>query len=170
MTIIETKLDYEKEVFSLENFSKLLLKYEETINTKVFMPTPKDQNVSLGATKSIHFKKKFRNHNKTSHDHPRRNTMKYGNNQNDIKDNSTRKYHAKKKFDGKCNFCGIYGHLEIHCYKKKKEENGKGRGNLNNFKGKRNHKSAYVCGIYSKPHTLTNDWVVDSGCNDHMSF
>ena len=53
------------------------MKHEETINKKVLMTTPKDQNVDLGATKSTHLKKKFKNHNKNPHDHPRRNTKKY---------------------------------------------------------------------------------------------
>ena len=34
---------------------------------------------------------------------------------------------------------------------------------MNNFKGKKNKKGAYVC-------AFTNDWVVDSGCTNHMSF
>ena len=57
VTIMETRLDDEKEVFSLENLSRHLLKHEETLNNKVLI-SPKDNNVALGATKTP-FKKKF---------------------------------------------------------------------------------------------------------------
>jgi len=55
--VMETRLDDEKEVFSLKNLSRYLLKHEETLNNKVLISL-KDNNVALGATKTP-FKKKF---------------------------------------------------------------------------------------------------------------
>jgi len=66
MTVIETKLDDEKEVFSLENLSRFLLKHEETLNNKVLITTPKEPFVALGPMKP-HFKKKSHNQKKGSH-------------------------------------------------------------------------------------------------------
>ena len=64
VTMIEIKLDDEKEVFSLENLSWHHLKHEETLNHKVLISS-KDNNVALRATKTP-FKKKF-NHKKKSY-------------------------------------------------------------------------------------------------------
>jgi len=117
--VIETRLDDEEEVFSLDNLSILLLKYEETINKKMLISSPKDQNVALGLTMTTHFKKNFRYHRKTPHVHPRRNANKYGNKHHDHKGKSNKPHVPKEKFDRNCNFFGIYGHKENHCYKKR---------------------------------------------------
>jgi len=57
VTVMETRLDDENEVFSLETLSRHLLKHEKTLNNKVLISS-KDNNVALGATKTP-FKKKF---------------------------------------------------------------------------------------------------------------
>lgn len=64
MTVIETKLNDEEEVFSLKNLYRLLLKHEETLNKKALISSPKDNNVALGAIKTP-FKKKFNHHKKS---------------------------------------------------------------------------------------------------------
>lgn len=53
----------DEEVFSLENLLRLLLKHEETLNKKVLISSPKDNNVALGETKTP-FKKKFKHQKK----------------------------------------------------------------------------------------------------------
>jgi len=136
----------------------------------VLISSPKEQNVALGATKMTHFKKKFRNHKKSPHAHPKINVKKYENNHHDHKRKSKKPHVPKEKFNGNCNYCAIYGHKESHCFKKKRKENSKGKDNVNKFKRKKNKKGAYVCDFYSKSHNFTNDWVVNLGCTNHMSF
>lgn len=42
---------------------------------------------------------------------------------------------------------------------------------INNFKGKKkNNKSAFICGLYLRSHTLLNDWIINYGCMNHMCF
>lgn len=57
--IIKTRLDDEEEVFSFDNLSRLLLKHEETLNKKMLIFSPKDNNITLEATKTL-FKKMFK--------------------------------------------------------------------------------------------------------------
>ena len=77
----------------------------------------------------------------------------------------------KKTFDRNCNFYGIYGHKENHYFKKKRKDNDiYGHKENHCFKGKKNKKGAYVCALYSKSYTFSNDWVVDSSCTNHTSF
>jgi len=83
--VIETRLSDEEDFFSLENLCRLLLKYEDTINKKVLISSSKDQNVALGAINMNHFKKKFKNHKKNPHAHPRRTAKKDDNNHHDHK-------------------------------------------------------------------------------------
>jgi len=64
MTVIETRLDDEEEVFSFDNLFRLLLKHEKTLNKKMLILSPKDNNVALGATKTP-FKKRFKHQKKS---------------------------------------------------------------------------------------------------------
>lgn len=65
MIVIEIKLDDEKEVFSLESLSRLILKHEENFNKNMLIPSSKVQSMALGPMKT-HFKKNFKNHKKIS--------------------------------------------------------------------------------------------------------
>jgi len=78
VTVIETRLDDEEEVFSLENLSRLLLKYEETLNKKMLVSSSKVNNIALGTTNTP-FKKKF-NHHKKSYPSSSKRFEKRGNN------------------------------------------------------------------------------------------
>ena len=126
MIVIEIRLDDEKEVFSLDNLFKFFLKHEETLNKKMLILSPKDNNVALGATKTP-FKKRFKHQNKS---YPS-SSKKY-----EKKGNSNNNFHYKQragkgkanhpnpkaKFDENCNFYGGYGHKEFDYYKKKREK------------------------------------------------
>jgi len=146
VTIIETRLDDEDESFSMENLSRLLLKHEDTINKKVLGSTSKDNNIASRETKP-HFKKKY--HKKYSDAH--KNGRKGGNKNHEGNGKSN---NGKVMFDGNYKFCGIYGHKESHCFKKKKVKNEKRKVKSN--KEKRNNKSAFICGLYSMNHTSSN--------------
>ena len=130
MIVIEIRLDDEEEVFSLDNFSRLLLKHEENLNKKMLTLSTKDNNVALGATKTP-FKKRFK-HQKKSYPSSSKKYEKKGNSNNNFhykqRDGESKVNHPnpKSKFDGNCNFCGGYGHKEFYCYKKKREEKNKG--------------------------------------------
>jgi len=100
VTTIETKLYDKEEVFTLENLSILLLKHEETINNKTLISYPKEKNVALDATKMTLSKKKFKNHKKTAHAHPRKNVMKDDNNHHCHKGKSNKLHVLKEIFDG----------------------------------------------------------------------
>jgi len=63
MIVIETRIDDEEEVFSLDKLSNLLVKHEETLNKKELISYPKDNNFALGETKTP-FKKKFKHKKK----------------------------------------------------------------------------------------------------------
>jgi len=129
--IDETRIDDEKEFFSLENLSRHLLKHEETLNNKVLI-SPKDNNVALRATKTP-FKNKF-NHQKRSYPsssigfekrgngyNNNRNNENYNNNKNNSssRNNDNNKFkqrygkdkannpYPKENFDGKYNYYGI---------------------------------------------------------------
>ena len=78
MIIIETRLDDEEELFSLENLSIFFLKYEETLNKNVLISSPKDNNVVVGVTKTP-FKKNFK-HQKNSFSATTKNFEKKENN------------------------------------------------------------------------------------------
>lgn len=62
--LIETRIYEEEEGFSLENLSRLLLKKKKTLNTKVLISSPKDNNIVLGETKTP-FNNKFKHQNKS---------------------------------------------------------------------------------------------------------
>jgi len=64
MIVIETRIDNEEDVFSLENLLRIILNYGENINKNVFISSLNNNNVSLEATKSS-FKKKFDHHKKS---------------------------------------------------------------------------------------------------------
>jgi len=140
---MEIRLDDEEEVFSLENLSRNLLKHEETLNNKVLISSPKDNSVALGATKTP-FKKKSNHQNKYYPSSSKRfekrgngNNRNNGNNENNKNNNNNRNNdnnnhfkkrdgkskvnnpYPKEKFDDNCNYCGIQGHKEVDCYKKK---------------------------------------------------
>ena len=192
VTVVETKLDDEKEVISLESLSRLLLKHEETLNKNMLIPSSKEQSVALGPMKP-HFKKKFKNNKRFSSNQD----YKKGGNRNHVGRDKSR--NSKVKFDGNCNFCGIYGHRDTECYKKKKEQGGKIDGNCNfcgtyghresdcfkkkkfqsgkgsdksnNFNNRnKNKKVGYVAAHYTKSHSNTSEWIIDLGCTNHMCF
>ena len=150
MTVMETRLDDEKEVFSLENLSRHLLKYEETLNNKVLISF-KDNNVAIGATKTPS-KKNFNHQKRSYHSSSKgfekrgngynnnRNNGKNGNNRNNNNKNNNgnnnnfkqrdgkgkaKNPYPKEIFDGKCNYCGIQGHKEVDFYKNKRDESSK---------------------------------------------
>jgi len=187
---METRLDDEKEVFSLEILSRHLLKHEETLNNKVLI-SPKDNNVALGATKTP-FKKKFnqqkrsypsssigsdkrgngyRNISNYSNNRNNNNSRNNGNNfkQRDRKGKPNNPY-PKENFDGNCNYYGIQGHREVDCYKKKRNEKYKGNDNVRNFKGKKNVHVGLATMLYSMSRTLSSEWIVDSSCTNHLCF
>ena len=140
-----------------------------------------------------HFKKKFKNNKKFFPNQD----FKKGGNRNHVGRDKSQKF--KAKFDGNCNFCSIYGHKNTECYKKKKEQGGKIDGNCNfygtygyresdcfkkkksqsgkgsdksnNFNNKnKNKKFGYVATHYTKSHSNSSDWIIDSGCTNHMCF
>ena len=188
--IMETRLDDEKEIFSLETLTRHLLKHEETLNNKVLI-SPKDNNVALGATKTpfkkkSHHKKKsypsfstrfekrgngYRNNDNYSNNRNNNNSRNNGNNfkQRDGKGKPNNPY-PKENFDGNCNYCGIQGHREVDCYKKKRDEKFKGNGNVRNFKGKKNIHAGLAMAYYSMSQTLSFEWIVNSGCTNHLCF
>jgi len=90
-------------------------------------------------------------------------------NQRDRKEKSNNLY-SKKKFDGKCNYCGIQGHREVDCYKKKRDKKYKGNGNVRNFKGKKNVHTDFAMVLYSMYCILSSEWIVDFGCTNHLCF
>jgi len=189
---METRLDDEKEVFSLEILSRHLLKHEETLNNKVLI-SPKDNNVALGATKTP-FKKKFNHQNRSYPSssigfekrgngyNNKKNNDNYSNNRNNhsSKNNDNNNFkqrdgkgkannpYPKEKFDGKCNYCGIQGHQEVDCYKNKRDEKYKGNSNVRNFKGKKNVHANYATALYSMFCTLLSEWIIDSSCTNHL--
>lgn len=155
--VIETRLDEEEVIFSLDNLLKLLLKYEETLNKKVLISYFKDNNVALGATKTP-FKKRFKHQNKSFPSSSKKFEKKGNNNnyhfkQRDKKSKASN-HNIKVKFDGNCNFCGDYGCKEFDYYKKKREEKNKGNRNVKNFKGKKNIQDGLVSTLYSMTHTF----------------
>jgi len=85
MTVMEIRLDDEKEVFSLDNLSRHLLKHEETLNNNVLISSHKDNNISFGATKTP-FKKKF-NHQKKTYPSYSKSFEKRGNGYNSSRNN-----------------------------------------------------------------------------------
>ena len=161
VTVIETRLDDEEEVFTLDNLSRLLLKHEETLNKKMLTLSPKDNNVALGATKTP-FKKRFK-HQKKSYPSSSKKFEKKGNSNNNFhykqKDGKGKANHPspKAKFDGNCNFCGGYGHKELDCYKKKREEKNKGNQNVKDYKGKKKMQTRLVTAFYSLSRTFSTD-------------
>jgi len=189
---MEIRLDDEEEFFSLENLSRHLLKHEETLNNKVLISSPKDNNIVLGETKTP-FKKKFKHQNKTYPSSSKgfekrdngynssRNNGNNGKNKNNNNDNNNHfkqrdgkgkvnNPYPKEKFDGNCNYCGIQGHKEVDYYKKKREKKVKGNENIKKFKGKKNVHVGFAVMLYSMSHSFSSDWIVDYGCTNHLCF
>lgn len=79
MIVIKMRLDDEEEFFSLENISRFLLKYKETLNKMLLISSLKENSMALGPMKP-HFKNKFTNQKKFSHA-PKRDFKKSGNKQ-----------------------------------------------------------------------------------------
>ena len=137
--------------------------------------SPKNNSIALGATKTP-FKKKF-NHHKSKDSKSSSTFKKYekkGNNNGNFKQENDKARSSnpkpKEKFDGNCNFCGIFGHKEYDCRKKKYAEKGKRNANVKNFNNKKKNKHAASVAYYSVTQTISNDWIVDSGCTNHMCY
>ena len=168
--VIETRLNDEEEVFSLHNLYRLLLKNEETLNNKVSISSPKDNNIALGATKTPS-KKNSKHHKNSSCSF--RNFKKKGNSNKNNHGNYKQKGrstnpNSKERFDKNYNFYGIYGQKEFECHKKKSAKKCKGNENGKYNKKKKNKNSTNVAAFYSMSQTISNDWIVDSGCTNHM--
>jgi len=99
---IKTNIDDEKEVLSLENMSRLLLKHEETFNNKILITNLKEPSMALGLMKP-HFKNKGYNLKKDSHASKKK--FKNGRNKKNYDQDKSEK--IKSKFDGNCNFYDI---------------------------------------------------------------
>jgi len=160
MIVIETRLDDEEEVFSLDNLSRLLLKHEETLNKKILILSSKDNNIALEEIKNP-FKKNFK-HQKKSYPSSLKNFEKKGNNNNfhfKQRDGTGKASNPnpKVKFDRNCNCCGGYGHKEFDCYKKKREEKNKENQNVKDYKGKKKMQTGLVIAFYSLSHTFSSD-------------
>jgi len=41
---------------------------------------------------------------------------------------------------------------------------------VKNFKGKKNIKARLVAGLNSMNYSFSSDWIVDSGCTNHLCF
>ena len=97
--------------------------YQKALKKEYALNAMKDEyNYVQKNTKFTNNYKNYNNNNKYQNN-------KHNNSNNHTKSNDT----TKKKFTGNCNYCGIVGHKEKDCYKKKNKDASKSKSNLNHI-------------------------------------
>ena len=97
------------------------MKHEKILNNKVLITTPKEPYVALGPMKP-HLKKK--NHNQKKGSYASKENFKNGGNKKNY--DSGKSNEIKAKFYGNYIFYKRYGHKEVDCFRKKKNQSEKG--------------------------------------------
>jgi hypothetical protein len=79
-------------------------------------------------------------------------------------------HNGKAKHDGECNYCKKYGHREVDCFKKKREQ-GKPAENANASSESKTEiilTVCEVCSLVDEDDKNIQSWVVDCGDSSHM--
>jgi sarcosine oxidase delta subunit len=67
-----------------------------------------------------------------------------------------------------CYYCRKYGHYESECRKKQSDQNKGGRENVSNNEGESSEAMFLSCHTSEEGHSK-DLWLLDSGCNNHMT-
>ena len=97
------------------------------------------------------------------------------------------KSNSHPKFEGNCNYCGIYGHKEVECRKKKREQEQyrgrpRGRGQfrghsrnqanyVQNDTQQEDHRQLFTASVLSSfaESNASEQWLMDTGATHHMT-